>query len=214
MYLTDKATFDRSVEEKVVRQADVIHRRTDRLFAILMPLQWIGGIVAALVVSPRTWIGAQDQTHPHVVFAVVVGGLLCSLPVALALFRPGKLSTRMVIACSQVMFSSLLIHLTGGRIETHFHVFGSLAFLAAYRDWRVLVPATIVVAADHYLRGVFWPQSVYGILFASPFRWMEHAFWVVFEDVFLLLSIRKSVAEMHELASHTTRIEWDSQELG
>ena len=40
-----------------------------------------------------------------------------------------------------MLTSALLIHLTGGRIETHFHVFGSLAFLAFYRDWRVLVPA-------------------------------------------------------------------------
>ena len=52
-----------------------------------------------------------------------------------------------------MLMGALLIHLTGGRIETHFHVFGSLAFLAFYRDWRVLVPATIVVALDHMLRG-------------------------------------------------------------
>ena len=61
-------------------------------------------------------------------------------------------------------WSALLIHLTGGRIETHFHVFGSLAFLAFYRDWRVLIPATVVVAADHLLRGLYFPQSVYGVL--------------------------------------------------
>ena len=52
-----------------------------------------------------------------------------------------------------MLMGALLIHLTGGRIETHFHVFGSLAFLAFYRDWRVLVPATVVVALDHLLRG-------------------------------------------------------------
>ena len=85
-----------------------------------------------------------------------------------------------------MLMSSLLIHLTGGRIETHFHVFGSLAFLAFYRDWRVLVSATIVVAADHALRGIYFPQSVFGILTASPWRWVEHAGWVVFEDVILV----------------------------
>ena len=51
------------------------------------------------------------------------------------------------IAVGQTLTSALLIHLTGGRIETHFHVFGSLAFLAFYRDWRVLVTASAVVAA-------------------------------------------------------------------
>ena len=92
-----------------------------------------------------------------------------------------------------MLMGALLIHLTGGRIETHFHVFGSLAFLAFYRDWRVLVPATIVVALDHMLRGMFWPQSVYGVLVASQWRWVEHAAWVVFEDVFLVVSCLRSV---------------------
>ena len=76
-------------------------------------------------------------------------------------------STRYTIATAQMLMSALLIHLTGGRIETHFHVFGSLAFLAFYRDWRVLVPATVVVAPITALRGIFWPQSVYGVLTVS-----------------------------------------------
>jgi hypothetical protein len=76
-----------------------------------------------------------------------------------------------------MLMSALLIHLTGGRIETHFHVFGSLAFLAFYRDWRVLIPATIVVAVDHAVRGLYFPQSVFGVLTASPWRWVEHAGW-------------------------------------
>jgi hypothetical protein len=53
-------------------------------------------------------------------------------------------------------------------------MFGSLAFLAFYRDWKVLVPATIVVALDH-VAGVFWPQSVFGVVVPSQWRWVEHA---------------------------------------
>ena len=30
-----------------------------------------------------------------------------------------------------MLMSVLLIHLSGGRIETHFHIFGSLAFLGS-----------------------------------------------------------------------------------
>ena len=106
-----------------------------------------------------------------------------------------------------MLMGALLIHLTGGRIETHFHVFGSLAFLAFYRDWRVLVPATIVVALDHLLRGIFWPQSVYGVLVASQWRWLEHAAWVLFEDVFLVVSCRRSFAEMRQTAERTAALE-------
>ena len=48
-----------------------------------------------------------------------------------------------------MLMGALLIHLTGGRIEAHFHIFGSLAFLAIYRDWRVLITASLVVVLDH-----------------------------------------------------------------
>jgi PAS domain S-box-containing protein len=213
MNLTDHAKFVRSVQDRVDLHADAIYRRTDRLFTVLMPLQWIGGIIAAVVVAPRTWIGAEGHVHPHVLFAVFGGAVLCSLPMALAMLRPGRLSTRMVIACTQVLFSSLLIHLTGGRIETHFHVFGSLAFLAAYRDWRVLLPATAIVAVDHLVRGVWWPETVFGIATASQWRWLEHAGWVIFEDIFLILCIRQSVTEMHDLARNTTQVEWAAEKL-
>src|SRR2546421_1263029 len=75
-------------------QIDKIHRRTDRLFAVLMVLQWIGGIVAACVVSPRTWNGASSAVHPHLTAAVFLGGLIASLPLALVFLKPGAAITR------------------------------------------------------------------------------------------------------------------------
>ena len=79
---------------------------------------------------------------------------MISLPVYLAWASPAATITRHTIAVSQMLYSALLIHLCGGRIETHFHIFGSLAFLAFYRDWKVLVTATVVVAIDHLARHV------------------------------------------------------------
>src|SRR5689334_10374342 len=115
--------------------------RTDRMFAWLMLSQWVAGILLALTVSPRAWSGMQNYIHPHVWAAVLLGGAIASLPVAMAFVLPGRPLTRHTIAVGQMLTSALLIHLTGGRIETHFHVFGSLAFLAFYRDWRVLITA-------------------------------------------------------------------------
>jgi signal transduction histidine kinase/DNA-binding NarL/FixJ family response regulator len=210
---THSQDFDAAVTEKLRLQADALCGRTDRMFAYLMFLQWLGAIAAAMFVSPRTWMGATSYIHPHLYIAVIFGGLLCSLPAWFAFKQPGQLMTRMVIASSQMLFSCLLIHLTGGRIETHFHVFGSLAFLAFYRDWRVLVPASAIVALDHLVRGIWWPESVFGVAVAGQWRWLEHAGWVIFEDVFLVLSIRQSVAEMHDIARHTTAIEATANEL-
>jgi len=190
-----------------------IYARTDRMFAYLMGVQWITGIVFALLVSPRTWSGTVSRTNTHVWAAVVLGGILSVCPAILALVRAGEASTRYIVATAQMLMSALLIHLSGGRLETHFHVFGSLAFLAFYRDWRVLVPATIVVAADHALRGLFWPESVYGVLVASPWRWVEHAAWVLFEDVFLVISCVRGTQDVMDVATRTAVLEHANREV-
>jgi len=184
-----------------------IYTQTDRLFAGLLLTEWLAGIGAAVWLSPRTWMGQVSQTHLHVWAAVYLGGAIAVFPLALVLTRSGKASTRHIIAVAQMLMSGLLIQLTGGRIETHFHVFGSLAFLSFYRDWRVLVPATLIVAADHFLRGLYWPQSVFGILAAGQWRWAEHAGWVLFEDVFLIASCRRGFQEMQNVAERSAELE-------
>ncbi len=184
---------------------------TDRLFGALMVLQWLAGIVVVFVISPRTWQGAASQTHPHLWAALLLGGLITSLPVLLAWFRPGFPSTRYVVAAAQVLWSSLLIHLMGGRIETHFHIFGSLALLAFYRDWKVLVMASAIVALDHIVRGVFWPYSVYGVNSSQEWRWLEHTAWVVFEDVFLLIGNHISMKHLKQSAQQKAQLQQSRQ---
>ena len=184
-----------------------IFRRTDRLFACLMVFQWLAGIVAALVLSPTAWAGEQSQPHIHVWAAIFLGGAITLLPVALVLAVPGKTVTRHVIAIAQMLTSGLLIHLSGGRIETHFHYFGSLAFLAFYRDWHVLITASLVASADHIVRGEYFPLSMYGVAAIEPWRWAEHVGWVVFTDFFLIISILQSLKEMRGIAVDRARLE-------
>jgi signal transduction histidine kinase/DNA-binding response OmpR family regulator len=183
------------------------YSRIDRMFVVLMFVQWAFAVGCALVLTPYTWEGVTRSPHPHVWLATVLGGLL-TLPAAGAgLLFPGRCFTRHTIALCQVGFSSLLIHVTGGRIETHFHVFGSLAFLAAYRDWWVLVPPTLFVAVDHLLRGMFWPETVFGIVIPSNWRWLEHAGWVLFEDLFLIICCQQGLREVQDIARHRAKLE-------
>jgi len=177
------------------------------MFVWLMLAQWIAEVAAAVWISPTTWIGVQQQIHQHVWLALLLGGILSSLPMYLGLRRPAATTTRHVIAASQMLHSALLIHLTGGRIETHFHIFGSLAFLAFYRDWRVVATATGVVAADHFIRGVFLPVSVFGSAGVWRWRWLEHAGWVVFEDIVLFAGCAQGVRGMRALAADRAALE-------
>jgi PAS domain S-box-containing protein len=200
-----------SVEEEVeTRFSDSIrrlHERVDRFFARLLIVQWLASVVVALAISPTAWEGRSAQPHFHVWAAILLGGAISVYPAWLGWTQSGKQLTRHVLGISQMLMSALLIHLTGGRIETHFHVFGSLAFLAFYRDLPVLLSATVVVYVDHLLRGFLWPESVYGVFVATPWRSVEHAFWVLFEVAFLSLSIRKSLEDMREVAQRQASLE-------
>ena len=179
----------------------------DRFFARLMVGQWLAAVAIALVFSPYAWEGRVRTVHVHVWFAVVLGAVISAFPIALATWHAGWVMTRHVVAAAQMLWSALFIHLTGGRIETHFHVFGSLGILAFYRDWPVLATATVVIAADHALRGLVWPESVYGIANPEWWRFLEHAFWVLFSVVFLAMSCVRALREMRLMAERGAHIE-------
>jgi methyl-accepting chemotaxis protein len=158
-------------------------------------------------VTPRAWSGPESELHVHLWAAVLLGGLLAGGPVVLAWKAPGRTVTRHVIAACVQLMCALLIHVTGGRIETHFSIFGALAFLSFYRDWPVLLTATVVVAADHFVRGIWYPLSVFGIADASFFRVLEHATYVLFEDAFLVWACLTMQREMRAIAAQEIRNE-------
>jgi two-component system sensor histidine kinase/response regulator len=179
---------------------------TDRLFSWLLLAQWVFGFMLAVWVSPRTWVGLSSSLHPHIGISILLGGAIISVPACCAFLFPGTVLTRHLIAVGQMLMSALLVHLSGGRIETHFHIFGSLALLSFYRDWKVLITASTVVSADHIIRGALWPQSVYGDFNFSLVRALEHIGWVVFEDVFLVLNCVRSRKEMWEIATRQAQL--------
>jgi two-component system, NtrC family, sensor histidine kinase HydH len=194
-------------EERFQQSRQELFGSTDKLMAYLMMGQWVFAIGLAVFVSPWAWAGKTQTLHPHVWAAVLLGAVLGSMPIALAWLRPGWVVTRHVIAGSQMLWSALLIHLSGGRIETHFHVFGSLGILATYRDWPVLLTATVVVALEHFIRGIVWPESVYGIPNPEWWRFLEHAFWVAFAVSYLGLMSKRGKQEMRTAAERGAELE-------
>lgn len=196
-----------AIDRRFTAALTQLRSRTDIFFAKLLVVQWLAMIGLTLVISPQTWQGRIATTHIHVWAAIFLGGAISLYPAWLGWKRPGQTATRHIMAVGQMLVSALLIHLTGGRIETHFHVFGSLALLALYRDARVFITATIIVYVDHLARGFFWPESVYGVLTATVWRSLEHAGWVLFEVAFLTLSVRVGLSDMRELVARQIGLE-------
>jgi signal transduction histidine kinase len=191
-------TSPHSEDAILTRNLDAVHRRTDRLFFALLLVEWV--IAAA----------AFPADLP---LAVVGGGFLNVLPLILIWHRPGWWVTRHTVAASQMLWSGFLIQLTGGRVETHFHVFASLAFLTFYRDWRTLTTATATVAADLLVRGAVWPESVYGTAHPEAWRFLEHAAWIAFEEAILIFGCTRSVREMRVIAGREAALERSTEDI-
>ncbi|HKR62197.1 MAG TPA: histidine kinase, partial [Thermoanaerobaculia bacterium] len=77
--------------------------RVDRMFAVLLVVQYIAGIIGAWLVSPYAWAGKERVVHMHVWVAVIGGAGIALLPILMAIFRPGTKLTRHVIAASQML---------------------------------------------------------------------------------------------------------------
>jgi PAS domain S-box-containing protein len=185
-------------------QQDVIYRQTDRMFVTVMGVQWLGAIIISLLVSPSVW---HAQSSWNFTVAALCGSLFCGIPIWLAAKNPGATSTRHAVAVGQMLTSALLIHLTGGRIESHFHIFGSLAFLALYRDWKILLSATTIISLDLAVLGIMHPLSVFGEINVSVWRQLEHIGWILFEDAFLILATRASLRSMFDMAKHQVQLQ-------
>jgi two-component system sensor histidine kinase/response regulator len=184
-----------------------LFERTDRLFAALMLFEWVAAIAAPLWISPHAWFGTQSDIQIHIWDAIRQSGAILFLSLVLVFAVPGRAITRHLIAAGLMLMSGLLIDLTRGHAETHFQIVVALAFLSLYRDWRVLVTASIVTSADYFLGGVFWPQAIYGLLAAEPWRWLEHIGSILFTDFFLTISIAQSQQEMAAIAARQANLE-------
>ena len=182
------------------------YRQSGRIFQWLLVAQWAFAIVLAVALTPYAWSGTERTIHFHVKLAIGAG-LLNALPIVLIQLRPTWWLTRHVVVCVQMLWSALFITITGGRIETHLHVFGSLVVVAFYRDWRLLVTASVTLACDHLARSLLWPESVYGVAHPEWWQFLEYAAWVSFEAIVLVFGCRRAVREMGDAAVRAAKLE-------
>ncbi|MGP8199387.1 MAG: response regulator [Limisphaerales bacterium] len=190
-----KRTFENAARERAGKIFHALRRNTyqltDRMFAWLIVFEWLAAMASASLISPQIW--PAERPLRLICTAAELAGLIYLLPLYFALRSPGRAYTRHVIALGQMLTPALFIHLTGGGFETHFFIFGALAALASYRDVKVLLSATVVVAGDHFLGGLQWIQSVFGAVEVMPLDWVAFTGWVLFEDTILALWIWESL---------------------
>lgn len=73
---------------------------------------------------------------------------------------PGQLARANAVAAGLLTSSAVLVHFTDGRIDSHFHFFVVLAFVALYQDWRPYALALGFVVGHHLTMGLLLPEYV------------------------------------------------------
>jgi len=73
--------------------------------------------------------------------------------------------------------------------------------------------ATAITVLDHFLRGYYWPESIYGILQSGPLRAIEHGAWVIFEDIVLYFYIKNSRALLMEFSKVSTQLNYNYENI-
>jgi diguanylate cyclase (GGDEF)-like protein len=81
-----------------------------------------------------------------------------------------------------MLSSAMLVHLSGGYIEFHFHFFVMVAFIALYQDWIPFLLAVGFVVAHHGALGTLSPESVFNHPAAITHPWR----WALVHGLFLL----------------------------
>jgi signal transduction histidine kinase len=100
--------------------------------------------------------------------------------------RRGRTFQASAIALGLMTSSAILVHLSGGYIELHFHFFVMLTFLAMLQNWVPFILAIAYVALHHGVFGVLWPDEVFNhaAAFAAPWTWAGiHAFFILWSCV-------------------------------
>ena len=131
-----------------------------------------------------------------------LGLVICIPAIVVGLRSPLSSMSRHMVAMATQLMAALHIQQTMGMTEMHFQVFVILAFLSFFRDWKVIITGTLVVAIHHI--GGFIMQHTGGAV-------------IVFEDsspsfIILVIHAAFAIVECAVLAfvAHKSRKEADA----
>jgi PAS domain S-box-containing protein len=114
-----------------------------------------------------------------------------------------------VSALGLLTASAVLVDLSGGTVEMHFHFFVMIGVLTLYEDWLPFLVAVGFVLVHHAIVGALFPASVYDIpaARAKPLLWAGiHAFFVAAAGAVYLVAWRLNEDVRGKLAESSRRL--------
>jgi hypothetical protein len=172
------------------------------------------GIVVLLWVHAAALAGFASVRGFDPVHALTEGGIVAALAAA-AMQRRGGIRFRSAVATLGLITSSaVLVHISGGTVEAHFHFFAMIGIITLYQDWVPFGLAIAFVAAHHGLAGSFDAGSVYNHYAAlnNPWKWaVIHGAFVLGASAANVYAWRLNEEAAGEAEAYRLRLEEDDR---
>lgn len=107
-----------------------------------------------------------------VVHSILEGGVVALLGL-IAVLVHGRTAKSLAVTTALMSASGILVHLSGGTIEAHFHFFVMVSLITLYQAWAPFLVAIAYVVLHHGVVGTIEPESVYNhpAAIRQPFTW-------------------------------------------
>ena len=142
------------------------HRGILTLLCLHVPVIFTMGIVQGVGVA-------------HATFET---GIVASFGAMALYLRPHRRESTIAAAMGLLTCSAVLVHLSDGLIEMHFHYFVMVGVITLYQDWWPFLVAIGYVVFQHGVAGAVMPESVYNHQSAVDHPWK----WAGIHGVFVL----------------------------
>jgi PAS domain S-box-containing protein len=179
-----------------------------RRHAGMLALLW-----AHVVVLPVVGL-FYDYSIPH---ALLEGGIIATFGM-LALLRPGgRRLQSVIVALGLLTCSAVLVHITGGLIEAHFHFFVMVGVLSLYEDWLPFLVSISYVLLQHGIAAAFIDRESVFNHPGSAWHWAAiHSFFIAALSVACVINWRESERQREAVreSEHRQRTLLDALEEG
>jgi two-component system, cell cycle sensor histidine kinase and response regulator CckA len=153
---------------------------------------------------------ARGYSVWHSILDVAIVAACATAATLLPRLGGGRRACSAAVALGLLTASALVVHLSGGAIEAHFHFFVVMALLLLYEDWLAFLLSISYVAVHHGVLGQLMPGAVYNHpdAVANPWKWaLIHAAFVAAASVANITAWRLNEAVRLEARSARVRAE-------
>ena len=172
--------------------------------------------LASFYPSPLAW---RVVTIPEAIATVLIALAVTLIPAFLAGTIQNHYLWRIFVAAALSVYSYLLVFISGGSIEMHFHFFIVILLLVVFADWRLGWIVAVLTVLHHTILNYVEPGWVY-FYGRNDFSVIAHSVPVLVAVIFatvLCETARQSIVSLKEaqkgLEDRSTELERLKQKL-